>query len=127
LSQYQHYKGALETEKDSPQKRRVGRLFNLINAIQWVVILVGGNVLANIGLREWVIPFAIFVIGLHFIPLARIFANPPHYATAAALIMVALAYPWLLPGGPNSPIGCLGTGLILWASAMWAIRHKKHD
>lgn len=122
VSQYRRFKSALEAEKNSPARQRVGRLFNIVNAAQWVVIVVGVNVLANIGLRDWGIPFAILVIGLHFLPLAHIFSNPPHYVTGGAMMLVAVSYPFLLPGGPSDPVGALGAGLILWGSALWAIR-----
>jgi hypothetical protein len=122
FNQYQRYKGGLKAEKNSPIRRRAGRLFNIINAAQWVVIVVGANVLANINLGEWVIPFVILVIGLHFFPLAHVFSNPPHYITGSAMVLVAAIYPSLFPGGPSNPIGCLGAGLVLWASAIWAVR-----
>ncbi len=124
FNQYRQNKDALQAEMDRPQRQRAGRLFNIINAVQWTAILIGANVLANIGLKEWTIPFMIFVIGLHFLPLARIFSNSPHYVTGGALIALALTFPLFLPGGPSAPIGSLGTGLILWASAVWATRDK---
>jgi len=117
---YRRYRSALEARGDSPSRRRADRLFNIVNAGQWVVIVVGANVLANIRMAEWIIPFAMLVIGLHFLPLARIFANPPHYLTGGALILLSIAYPLLLPDGPGDPAGCLGAGLILWASALSA-------
>ena len=106
---------------DSPAKKKVSRLFSIINAGQWVVILIVGNVLANVGLSAWVIPAAMFIIGLHFLPLARLYSNPRHYVTGGALMLLAVAYPVLVPGGPSNPIGCLGAGLVLWASALWAL------
>jgi hypothetical protein len=122
LNQYRRYRSALQAEADSPARRRTGRLFNIINVAQWVVIVIGANILTNTGFGRWIVPFMIFVIGLHFLPLAYIFSNPPHYITGGAMIVVALTYPLLFSGGPSNPIGCLGAGLILWASAMWAVR-----
>lgn len=117
---HQHRHG-LSVIASSPQRQRSNRLFHRINAGQWVVIVVGGNVLVNIGLSDWVIPLAIFVIGMHFLPLAHIFSNRPHYATGAALISLAVVYPQLAIGGPADPIGCLGAGVILLVSALWAV------
>jgi hypothetical protein len=106
---------------ETPEAKRRSRLFNIVNAAQWVLILVVGNVLANMGLSDWILPAVIFIVGLHFLPLARIFANPPHYLTGCALMLLAVVYPLLSPNGANSPVGCLGAGLILWASAAWAV------
>jgi len=122
LKRFRRYKGALVAEKNSPHRRKVKRLFLIINTIQWISISIGLIVLANIGQGAWSIPLVILVMGLHFLPLAHVFANPPHYLTGFAIIVIALTYPFLFHGGPINPIGCLGTGLVLWASAFWALR-----
>jgi hypothetical protein len=108
----------------TPERRRIDRLFHIVNAVTWTVIVIAGNVLANTGRGAWVIPMAIFVLGLHFLPLARIFRNPPHYLTGAALLVLAVLYPLLASGGPSDPVGFLGAGLVLWLSALWALRGR---
>jgi len=118
---YKQNQPALAAEAPSPKQRKADRVFNIVNAGQWVVILVAGNVLVNLGLSSWVIPCAIFVVGMHFLPLGFVLANPPHYLTGIALVVLAVVYPLLASGGPASPIGCLGAGLILWVSALWAV------
>ena len=121
LRQYRRHRDALAAGAESPAKRRTDRLFHLVNGGQWLLILIVGNVLANVGRSAWVLPAAILIIGLHFLPLAAIFANPAHYVTGGVLVALALAYPFLATGGPRDPIGCLGAGLILWGSALWAL------
>jgi len=37
------------------------------------------------------------------------------------LMVLAVVYPLATPMGGGDPIGCLGAGLILWASAAWAL------
>lgn len=106
----------------SPQERRTGRAFTLINVAQWIAIVVGINVLNNMGLGRWDVPWAILVVGVHFLALVPVFHRSSHVATGAALIVLAVAYPLLATGGPDNPVGLLGTGLILWASALWALR-----
>jgi hypothetical protein len=119
---YAPYREAMAAEAATPERRRVDRLFHWINGGQWVLILVVGNVLANLGRGAWVLPAAILIVGLHFLPLALTMENRAHWATGGALATLALTYPFLAPGGPADPIGCLGAGLILWASALWAVR-----
>jgi hypothetical protein len=68
------------------------------------------------------VPWAILVVGVHFLALVPVFHRSSHVATGAALIVLAVAYPLLATGGPDNPVGLLGTGLILWASALWALR-----
>jgi hypothetical protein len=118
---YKLHQPALAAETPSPERKRAGRIFNIVNAGQWVVILVAGNVLVNLGLSSWVIPCIILVVGVHFLPLGYVFANPPHYITGVAFIVLSVAYPLLATHGPASPIGCLGAGFILWVSALWAV------
>jgi hypothetical protein len=103
-------------------RARRSRNFHIVNAGHWLLILIVGNVLANLGYGDWVIPAAIFIVGLHFLPLARNFDNPPHHVTGAALMLLAVVYPLVAAGGPRNTIGCLGAGLVLWASAACALR-----
>jgi hypothetical protein len=103
---------------ETPVQQRRQRWFHIVNAGQWVMILIVGNVLANLGLGSWVIPAVILIVGLHFLPLAWLFSNTVLYATAAAFIALAGVYPFVASGGPADPVGCLGAGLILWFSAV---------
>ena len=102
----------------SPQERRRARWFHIINVGQWVLLLIVANVLVNIGLVAWVIPAAILIVGVHFLPLAPLFSNSGLYFTGGAFILWAALYPQFAHAGPVDPIGCLGAGLILWASAL---------
>ena len=56
--------------------------------------------------------------------MAHAFRYRAHYLTAAAMVVLAALYPLLAAGGPAAPVGFLGAGLILWASAAWALRSR---
>jgi hypothetical protein len=118
---YRQFQAALAAEPPSPAKQKADRVFNIVNVTQWVAILVVGNILANIGLSLWVLPAAMFIIGIHFLPLAYVFANLYHFITGTGLIVLSIVYPFVAPGGASNPIGCLGAGIILWSSALWAM------
>jgi hypothetical protein len=118
---YRRFRDGAVAIAGSPQKKRADRLFHFVNAGQWIAILVAGNVLAKLGRSDWVISAAMFIIGLHFLPLGKLFANPAHYVTGAALMLLALAYPQFAAAGPADPIGCLGAGAILLTSGLWAV------
>ena len=119
---YRRHAAELAAQPKTAQTRRIGRLFHAINGGQWILIFILANILSSHGLGVWIIPMAIFIIGLHFFPLAIIFSNPPHYVTGAALVALAVLYPFVAPGGPADAVGLLGIGLILWASAGWELR-----
>ena len=118
---YKDNSPALKAIAQTPESRRKSRLFNLINALQWGVILLVALVLTHTGNTRWVLPAIVFIVGVHFLPLARLFEYRPHYLTGAALIVLASVYPLIARDGPENAIGALGAGLILWASAVRAL------
>jgi hypothetical protein len=118
IKQFKRNQEAHAAEAESPESKRAARVFNWVNIGQGIAIFLALNVANNIGHPEWFIPAFIFVVGLHFIPLAPVFKAPRHYVVGFALMLLAVAYPLLAKGGAADPVGCLGTGLILWASAI---------
>lgn len=118
---YRQYRDALAVDANSLERRRTIRIFNIINAVQWILIIIAANVFPLLGMASWIIPFIIFIIGLHFLPLAHLFSNRSHYVTGSALMLLASVYPVFSQAGPADPIGCLGTGIILWISAVWGL------
>lgn len=112
---------ALKAVKQAPESRRKSRVFKLINGLQWGVVFLAVLLLSQTGNTRWTLPAIILIVGVHFLPLARLFQYRPHYVTGAALILLAIVYPLAARDGPENAIGALGTGLILWVSAAWAI------
>jgi hypothetical protein len=103
---------------ESPEQKRAGKIFNIVNAAQWALILLVGNILNNLGHPEWVLASVMFIVGAHFIPLGSVFKNRSHYLTGGVMMLWAVGYPFFLKGGAANPMGCLGPGLMLWASAL---------
>jgi hypothetical protein len=121
---YGSYRSAFQASSagvDSPEKKKADQVFYFVNAGQWVVIFLVITALNKLGLAQWIFPALIFIVGLHFLPLAYLFKNRMNYLTGGALLLVAVIYPFAAGGGPRSSIGCLCTGVILWCSAIWAI------
>jgi signal transduction histidine kinase len=103
-----------------PEARKARqRVFRWVNLMQWLAVFAVSFILSALGHPEWSTPAVVLIVGLHLIPLARIFHAPRHYVTGIALIVVALAYPWMNGGGPNYPSGEFATGAILWISALY--------
>jgi hypothetical protein len=96
------------------------RAYGIINAIQWSLIFATAAVLPAVGYRAWVAPVSIMIVGLHFLPLARMF-DTLYYATGLSMMVLAAVYPFVSGSGPKSPDGLLGAGLILWATAAVAL------
>jgi hypothetical protein len=121
LRQFRQNRDAHAAEAESAAAKREGRVFNIVNAVQWILIFAVASILSISGHREWIIPAFIFIVGAHFLPLGAAFSAPRHYLTGAAMIALAILYPFMARSGPASPIGCLGAGMILWASAVAAL------
>lgn len=112
---------ALTMSASTPERRRAARIFRWVNAGQWMLIVVLANVLNHAGLRAWVVPMIIAVVGLHFLPLAAVMRYRPHYVSGLALLLLAAVFPLVARNGPASGVGPLGAGLILWLSAIFAL------
>ena len=119
--QFRRNRAAHAAAADSPQSQKEGRVFNIVNAVQWTLVFLVATGLSKSGHPQWTIPAIIFITGVHFLPLAVAFKVPRHYATGAALMLLAVVYPFATPAGPLSPAGCFGAGIILWASAVAAL------
>jgi hypothetical protein len=102
----------------TPEDPAKGRAFKWINIIQWAAIGVVVFAFARLGISVYVISAIAAVVGLHFFPLARVFRYPLHYATGTALVGWAAASILLFPTDELQGWTALGTGLILWLSAL---------
>lgn len=118
---YVQHRAALGSALDQPKQASRRRTFIIVNVFQWTAIIVLVNVFQKNSMHDWIFPAVFMVVGLHFLPLAKVSAYPAHYVTGAALIILATAYPLLAPQGPRDAVGCLLAGLMLWASALWAV------
>ena len=69
------------------------RSFGLIVAAEWIGLFVIAGILGATG-HAVVIPAVVCAgVGIHFVPLARLFHVPAYYATAGALCSIAIATP----------------------------------
>ncbi len=118
---YGRNRPALLAAPRGPAQITARRMFNVVNVVQWLLICAASSVLVSRGLTAWLVPCIILIVGLHLVPLAYAFRNRAHYVSAAALVVLAVSYPFLAAGGPTSPIGSVGAAVILWASGLWAL------
>ena len=103
------------TALERPERLRRNQRFHIVNGLQWaciVALVLSLNVLHH---PEWIADGIVLIVGLHFLPLARLFRSTAHAVAGMALVLWALLYPWVLEGGPFNPWGPIGAGLILWA------------
>jgi hypothetical protein len=106
--------------RNSVEGKRSSIVVGVVNGLQWVLIFVLASALPKAS-GKWFIPGVIFIVGAHFIPLAFSLRYRPYLYAAAALLLLAASCPWLSATNPQSPLGALGTGVILWLVALYQL------
>ena len=117
---YRAFRPYVDPKAEPAAQKARARAFRWINAVQWLAVVVANIVLNAVGRPGWTAPAVILIVGLHLLPLARLFRAPRHYVTGLALIVVALAYPCMAGADSNYPAGEFATGAILWISVLYA-------
>ena len=100
-----------------PRNPQLNRAFGWINALQWIAIFVVVQILIRLHLDAYTVSAIAGIVGLHFFPLARLFRNPVHYVTGAAMVAWAAGTALLAPLEQMQGDAAMGAGVILWVSA----------
>jgi len=98
--------------------KRAGMLFGIIFGIECGLIWLCATLLARFGLDIW-IPIAVGVIvGLHFIPLARVFEVPLYYWTGVLSVLGMLGCSLIRDAGARLLCAGLIMSAVLWLTAI---------
>jgi len=101
---------------------RFRKFFWIDFGVEWGLGSVTAFVLAFVG-RSDLIPQALgVIIGLHFLPLAKIFAAQLYYWTGALMAIAAIGSFIIPRSDVRSIAGCTAIGLILWVTALVILR-----
>lgn len=97
---------------------RFRRFFWIDFGIEWGLAGVAVFALARLG-RSDLIPQAVgVIIGLHFLPLVKIFRAPRYYWTGGLIVVAALASLLIHRGYLRNIAGCAAVGLTLWVTGV---------
>jgi hypothetical protein len=108
---------AAGTKREWPKGMRNGFRWTLIAEIAGCVAVV---VVCNLLRRYELIPVGIaFVVGLHFLPLAKVFRAPIYYATGTLVPVWCVASLLLFRGLMIGVAAAIGTGIFLWLTAAY--------
>ena len=108
-------------QPDDEATAEMKRVFNRVNTIQWIgvgAVLVLANVFKQ---PQLIVPAIATVVGLHLIPLARLFRYPVHYITATLLIAWSAGVVIFFRRENIPSVGALGTAAILLLSATYTL------
>lgn len=73
----------------SPEDIRIDRAMGILNSVTHPTWMLGTIVLLILGQERWIMPLIVFVIGAHFLPMARILRRWIDYPLG--LLMIAFA------------------------------------
>jgi len=94
--------------------------------VEWLACIVASNWLSHLGRYDLIPQFVGLIVGLHFVPLAKIFKAPMYHWTAAAMVLgvlISLA----IPAGDIRNIVASGVcGVSLWATEAVILWQDKH-
>ena len=94
--------------------KRAGILFGIIFGAEGLLIAVSAMLLARVGLDIWIPLVIAGIVGLHFIPLARVFEVPLYYWTGVISVLGMLGCS-LIRDAVARPL-CAG---LLMAAVLW--------
>lgn len=81
----------------SPRDRRIGRQFALIFILEGAAIALVCAASYALGHRSWVVPLCLIIVGIHFMPLARLFGVPRYTALGWLFCVVSVLVLLLVP------------------------------
>ncbi len=102
--------------------KTVRKFYWLDVGLEWVLIGVAAFVLTKVG-RFDLIPQAVGVIvGLHYLPLGKIFRAQQFYWTGTVMVTAAIGSLLIRRGSLRNVVACVAVGLTLWvtcAGILW--------
>jgi hypothetical protein len=88
------------------------------SAIEWALVAAGTFLLSRYGRYDLIPQLFGVIIGLHFLPLAKIF-HLPRYYWVGGIMIVGEACSLLAPRGDlRNIIGCMSIGMTLWVTGV---------
>ncbi|MGH9481844.1 MAG: DUF7010 family protein [Terriglobales bacterium] len=108
------------TVEESLMQRAQGRRFGWIFLTEAGAIVIVVNLLANAGRGNWILAAVGIIVGLHFLPLARLFETPLYYWTGGIQVALCLAIAGVMRSelAAADPLVGLTMGLTLWATVV---------
>lgn len=102
----------------SAMRRFYAIRFVLIVAIEVAAIFLGGPILGHFPRKDLVPQWIDVVVGVHFLPLGKLFKVPLYYATALAILLSSLGSLLIPPSSLRLATSAGGLGLALWITSL---------
>lgn len=109
------------TPEQEREQSRMGRIFGFIFAAEGLLIFLAVNLLNHFGLSQYAISAIAAIVGLHFLPLARLFRYPLYYAAGTAMMTAALVS-LAIPESIRISAVASAMSLIVWLTCVLVVR-----
>ena len=96
--------------------RAVRKFYWLDVGLEWVLIGAAVSALARFGRFDLMPQTLGVIIGLHYLPLGKIFRSHEYYWTGGVMVTAALGSLLISRDHIRNVVGCASVGLILWAT-----------
>jgi hypothetical protein len=101
--------------------RAFGKFFWIDVGIEWELSGVAVFALARFGRADLIPQTLGVIIGLHFLPLVKIFRAPVFYWTGGIMVVAALGSLLMHRGHIRNIFACAAVGLTLWVTSVAAL------
>jgi hypothetical protein len=102
---------------DKHYRRFYAIRFGGILVVEVTAIILGGPVLGHFQRQDLIGQWINLIVGIHFLPLGKLFKLPIYYATAVIITLSSLGSLWTAPSPLRNAINSGGTALALWITS----------
>ncbi len=114
-------KAAPLTSEEKRVGSRMGRTFGIIFGAEGLLIFLAVNALNNLHLDSYIVTTIAAIVGLHFLPLARLYRAALYYVVGSVIVAEALISLALQSPGREITVA-LSVGATLWLTCILVLR-----
>jgi hypothetical protein len=114
-----------DSAADKARWAAIAPLFWVNTAAEWVLGAAAVFALAHLGRYSLIPQFLGVIIGLHFLPLAKLLRAPRYYVMGTAMILCVLASLLIPEGNIRNVTACAGIGLPMWITVVAILSQDK--
>jgi hypothetical protein len=107
-----------DSAADRERWASIALLFWIDTTAEWVLGAGAVVLLAHFGRYALIPQFLGVIMGLHFLPLARLLRAPRYYIMGTAMILCVLASVLVPEGSLRNVVACAGIGLPMWITSV---------
>ena len=108
----------ISSAADLQRWRSFRRFLWIDSVIEWALVGIGTFLLSRIGRYDLIPQLFGLIIGLHFVPIAKVFHLPGYYWVSTIMIVGELSSLLMPRGDVRNIVGCACIGLTLWMNGL---------